>query len=237
MSKRSGFVLPSPAQRSYLAQAVSLYSESVDHVLPYLERRGISEAAAEEYQLGYVEDPLDEDHEKFAGMLAIPYITDAGPLGIKFRCIEDHVCKDYRHSKYNKLKDEPGYLFGAWTLNEGGSDVCLAVEGELDQIVAWTEVGYPAVGIPGATQWSSHWSYVFDGYTEVVVIRDGDVEKTLRGKDGKERVIPPASDAFVRQLVENLPSTRVVRLPDGEDTSSYVLDYGVDKFKEVARLR
>lgn len=226
------FTLPSPVRRSLLAEATDLYAKSLSSVLPYLESRGITEDIAREWQLGYVQEPVDESHERMTGRIAIPYITDSGPMGMKFRCIENHDCKKYGHGKYDKIKGEPTYLFGAWTLTEADTNICLAVEGELDTVVGWSVVGYPSAGVPGANNWQDHWVYVFEGFDEVVVIRDGDVER--RGKDGQ--VIPPAADAFVNTLTDNLPNARVVHLPDGHDTNSFVLDFGPDKFKEVAKL-
>jgi DNA primase len=199
--------LPVKKRREYLARAVTDYAAKLDHVIPYLESRGIRRDTAERWQLGYVETPLP-GHEDFVGRLAIPYLTPAGPLCIKFRCVESHDCKAAGCVKYLGEPNE-NRLFGVWNFRHTDDSVIHICEGELDAIVA-TQAGVRAVGVPGATQWRGYWDHLFEGYDEVVLIRDGDA----------------AGRKMSETLMGRLPNLRTVKMPEGEDVSSFVLANG-----------
>lgn len=204
--------LPVKKRREYLARATEEYAAKLDHVTPYLESRGIWRDTAERWQLGYVETPLP-GHEDFVGRLAIPYLTPAGPLCIKFRCVEAHDCKSAGCVKYLGEPNE-NRLFGVWNFRH--DDLVIHVcEGELDAIVA-TQAGVRAVGVPGATQWRPYWDHLFEGYDEVVLLRDGDA----------------AGRKMSETLMGRLPNCRTVRMPEGEDVSSFVLANGGDALRE-----
>src|SRR5690349_19292310 len=97
----------SPEQRRSLEIATLRYAENLDLAMPYLEKRGITRATAKSVMLGVVTDPV-LGHAPARGRLAIPYITDAGPVTMNFRCMEDHDCKTVdKHSKYWR---QPGSL-------------------------------------------------------------------------------------------------------------------------------
>lgn len=211
-SKAQTLKMPTKKRREYVAKAVDLYTARLDAVAPYLESRGISRDTAERWQLGYVETPLP-GHEDFVGRLAIPYLTPAGPLCIKFRCVESHDCKATGCVKYLGEPNE-SRLFGVWNFRHD-DPVMHICEGELDAIVA-TQAGLRAVGVPGATTWQSFWDYLFEGYEEVVLLRDGD-------SAGRE---------MSNKLAARLPNLRVVKMPEGEDVSSFVQKNGGAALKE-----
>ncbi len=204
--------LPVKKRREYLAKAVDQYAAKVDLVAPYLEGRGIDVETARKWQLGYVETALP-GHEDFVGRLAIPYLTPAGPLCIKFRCVEAHDCKSAGCVKYLGEPNE-NRLFGVWNLRHDSPTLALC-EGELDAVVA-TQAGVRAVGVPGATQWRTYWDHLFEGYDEVVLLRDGDA----------------AGRKMSESLLGRLPNLRVVKMPEGEDVSSFVLKNGGAALKE-----
>lgn len=54
-----------------------------------------------------------------------------------------------------------------------GSDVAVVTEGELDALVA-EQMGYPAVGSPGAEMWQDKWSDYFEDMRRVYVAFDND---------------------------------------------------------------
>lgn len=230
----STFLMPSVKRRALLEQAALQYGEALDSpsstnpgesALSYLQSRGIDYVTATEWRLGYVAEPAP-GHERMQGMLAIPYVSPAGVIGMKFRCIQQHDCKAHGHVKYDSEKGVGSYLFGVLNLQTDSPFVCIC-EGELDTIAATALASLPAVGISGATKWKAHWQYVFEGYDEVVVFLDGDA-----GKDGK----PPASDKFESTILGALSNARSVRLPLGEDVNSFLVAHDAKELWEKAGL-
>jgi len=204
--------LPVKKRRDYVAKAVAEYAGKVDLVMSYLESRGIRRDTAERWQLGFVETPLP-GHEDFVGRLAIPYLTPAGPLCLKFRCVEPHDCKATGCVKYLGEPNE-NRLFGVWNFRHDDPVIHIC-EGELDAIVA-TQTGLRAVGIPGASSWRPYWDHLFEGYDEVVLLRDGDA----------------AGRKMSENLQGRLPNCRTVKMPEGHDVSSFVMANGGDALRE-----
>ena len=90
----------SKEQRKYLVRAWETYAPHLGEAEGWLAGRGISLEHAERSGLGVVRDALP-GHETASGYLAIPYLTDAGPVNFNFRCMQDHDCKTIpNHSKY-----------------------------------------------------------------------------------------------------------------------------------------
>ncbi|KJK12582.1 hypothetical protein UB45_07645 [Terrabacter sp. 28] len=108
-------------------------------------------------------------------MLAIPYITPSnGIKSIRFRCIEDHVCKDVeKHAKY---WGESGIRSGMFNTKDlaSDSDTIAVCEGELDAITISGSGIMPAVGVPGANGWQSFYPRMLAGFSRVVLVADGD---------------------------------------------------------------
>jgi DNA primase len=211
-SKAQTLKMPTKKRREYVEKAVAQYTAKLDAVTPYLESRGISVDTARKWRLGYVETALP-GHEDFVGRLAIPYLTPAGPLCIKFRCVEAHDCKGAGCVKYLGEANE-NRLFGVWNFRHD-EPVIHICEGELDAVVA-TQAGVRAVGVPGATQWRTYWDHLFEGYDEVVLLRDGDA----------------AGRKMSDYLAGRLANLRVVKMPEGEDVSSFVQKNGGAALKE-----
>lgn len=219
MSKDLTFALPSAKRRESLESSTALYAASVDLALPYLTGRGIDRETAVDWRLGYVEEPAP-GHDRFTGWLCIPYVTPNGPIGQKFRCIQTHECSEIpHHSKYDSEQGSGTYLFGATALRSDSTFVCIT-EGELDCIVANNVALLPSVGVSGTTKWRAHWAYVFEGYADVVVLKDGD----------------QAGDALARNVTNNVPHSRVVAMPDGYDVNSFVWEFGAQALRERAGL-
>lgn len=230
MSKDSTFKLPSQRQRELLASATIEYSRHVETALPYLTSRGITAEQAYACQYGYVETP-QPGHERMQGRLCIPYLTPAGPVSLKFRCIEC-TGKCEGHIKYDQAAGEGTFLYGVESMLADSDLVCLT-EGELDRDVLVHQVGVPAVGVSGATKWQSHWRYCFERFEQVVVFLDGDVERTA--SDGKK--LPPASRVFQNRIAQELDKARFVQLPEGEDVNSIAHSEGPHALRERAGLK
>lgn len=167
--------LPSPELRILFERAVAQYQSdlAVDtYAQAYLSRRGFNEAVASTFRLGVVRRPI-EGQERFTGRLAIPYLTRAGAVNLRFRCLREHICKVEGCPKYlPAIEGMESSMFNVNdTFREG--DVIACTEGELDAI-SCSISGIPAVGLPGATQWKKHWRRVLEDFPTVYTVGDGD---------------------------------------------------------------
>lgn len=174
------------------------------------------------FRFGVVAEPLPGD-EQYQGRLCIPYLTLAGVRGLKFRCIEDHDCKESGHAKYIQPFGQEQRIYNALAYF-GAHDAVGIAEGELDAVTATIHLGIPTVGIPGATQWDKsgwHWQLVLRDFAQVVIFADGD-------KAGKEFAQKVANDAG--------PSSRIAWCPDGEDVNSMVVKGRADELKRKAGI-
>lgn len=183
----------SDSLRTGLASAATRYSLTLTNspAEAYLADRWGSaraSAAAKRFGLGFVQDPIP-GHERFAGRLSIPNRCATGHVvGMKFRAVDD------TEPKYDAISGLPGRLFNLAVLPSAGPFVVLT-EGEMDAIVL-SMMGFPAIGIPGASAWKSHHSRIFDGFERVVLVRDndkagGDLAKRLTETDLPVDVVYP----------------------------------------------
>lgn len=211
MSTRGTFSLPSGKRSESLARATTEYAECVDLAKTYLvERRGFDSETIGYWQLGYVLDPLP-GHERFKGYLSIPYVTRAGTVALKFRCIKDHQCEG--HPKYDSESGAGTYLFGVQNFWVDSPFICVT-EGELDTI-ACSVAGLPAVGVSGATKWQKHWQYCLEGYEDVFVLADGD-------EPGKK---------LASNVANACNTAREIRFPEGSDVNSYLVEHGPEALR------
>jgi DNA primase len=208
-------VLSSQRRRALTEQA-DLYASNLDQAMPYLLSRGISQEAAVLFRLGYV-----TAGNEFTGRLAIPYVTPAGVVQIKYRCInqahDDHKSTDC--PKYLYEKGSGQHLYNAGVLTQA-VDLVVVTEGELDTVCVQAYTGIPAVAFPGTKSWQQHKDYYrlcFESVTEVVVVADGE-------EVGREAA---------RRVAESIGSfARVVEMPDGEDANSFIAGQGAGAFME-----
>lgn len=201
-------------RRNFLEKAVLRYAAHLDLAADWLEGRGIDKEFAASVALGVVVDPMP-GHEPARGRLAIPYLTDAGPVGINFRCIQDHNCKEQtNHSKYWKPKGSTALLYGVQSASWAEHWI-VATEGEIDALT-WQMVGVPAVGIPGAKNWKDHWSNVFEDFSRVYLAEDGD----SAGESLYEKM--------VHKIDQSVSSVIRMEMPDGEDSNSMYVKKGKD---------
>lgn len=102
-------------------------------------------------------------------MLSIPYLTvDREVVGIRFRTIDP----DDSRPKYLGLPGAETTIFGMPALLNRSETVIVA-EGEMD-VIALAQLGYTAIGIPGANNWKPHYSRVLDSFQRVIVAGDPD---------------------------------------------------------------
>lgn len=176
-----------------------------------MRERGLGQRAVEKFKLGF-------DGER----LVIPYLTPAGPLTVKRRCLQshDHKDKDVDCPKYKCEDGSPVFLFNAQTLLK--ADRCVIVEGELDAVAA-EMAGVPAVAYPGASNWQRHFAWCFDSCEEVVVVGDGDEPGVKAAKTVTDSLRAKLPDVEIHKVI----------LPPGEDSNSYIQKEGAVAFLDL----
>lgn len=208
----------SKEHRLSLGLKAARYAENLGAAAAYLNSRGITEEAANEFGLGVV-----SSGEEFQGRVSVPYLTRSGIIDIKYRCIDpthgDH--KGISCPKYGKESGLGVHLYNAGALI-GNADRVILTEGEFDAIAVQSLAGYPAVGYPGVDTWTKqeHWRLCFDSIAEVVIIADGDEP----GRKAAERV--------QNSLGKMDLLARVVEMPDGHDANSFLVTYGISEFQK-----
>jgi hypothetical protein len=187
-----------------LEDATSAYQAALtEDAARHLLARGIGPDEVATYRLGVVADPFP-GHEKYRGMLAIPYLAhDGHPLTIRFRCLAQHRHRDFGHGKYNTIAEDSPRLYGVDSIHEAGDEIHLA-EGELDRIIL-RKVGWYAVGAPGAEMWFGRHRRMLAGFSRVWVWGDPD----------------DAGAKFTAKVCRSLRNAKGVRLRDGDVTETY----------------
>ncbi len=196
----------SPSQREMLEEATSAYQAALTPgVAQYLHDRGIGREEAVTHRLGVVGDHPFPGHERFRGMLAIPYLDRNGmPLTVRFRCLEDHDHRAHFHGKYNTIKEDPPRMYGIADVHQAG-DTIDVTEGELDRIIL-KKIGLHAVAIPGAALWQGRHRRMLAGFNRVRVWGDPD----------------DAGAEFTARICRALRSAKGMRLRDGDVTDTYM---------------
>lgn len=211
----------SKEQRILLETTAEQYASHLDEAAGWLEERGIDLEHARYEGLGVVAGDVPAVHATYRGRLAIPYITDFGPVKMAFRCLKDHRCKDTpispdpvtgaerTCSKY--IREGNVDLYGVRAFDDA-TDWIGITEGEIDSLVL-RQIGIPAVAIPGAENWEKHWPNVFEDLSRVYVFADADAAGAKMHRKIKDKLSMPVIK---------------VRLPEGEDVNSTFVKYGAD---------
>lgn len=184
------------------------YAAHVDEAGDWLASRGLSLEFARSVGLGVVTDPPGQHHH-MRGRLSIPYLTNAGPVAIVSRCMQNHKCKEITdHSKMAKPNKQPNRLYGVQTA-DWADDWIVITEGEIDAMT-WHQLSIPAISIPGAKDWKSHYKNVFEDFSRVYLAIDGD-------QAGRE-----LWNTIKSELTHVIP----MWFPDGEDSNSMYVKHG-----------
>lgn len=167
-----------------------------------------------------MESPTIPEHRNGKGRLAIPYNTMAGVVGITFRCIENHDCKEInKHSKYTNPPGQLQLMYGVNSIFSDSLDIAV-VEGQIDEITVTDLCGIPAVGIPGADAWKPWWTHILSDFRRVFTLTDGD----------------QAGEKLGNKVQKELGSKAVVvPFPAQEDANSTYLKYGADYIREMVK--
>ena len=177
----------------------------------YLAARGIDPAAASTAHLGWTGKPVP-GHESYSGMLAIPYWTRGGVVGMKFRVVDDRP-----GPRYLALTGQTITMYNVEAVISHQPYVVIC-EGELDTVVTHHVCGLNAVGIPGVNSWKPHHQRVLKGFNDVFILADND------DKDNGDN---PGQD-LAAKILRHIPWARNIMLPRGMDVSEYVLTNGKD---------
>ena len=206
----------SAAQRTFFEQAATMYQSDLagdTSAQAYLRGRGIGPEAAATFRLGVVRRPLT-GHEQYEGRLAIPYLTPAGVVNIRFRCLTAHNCAAVNCPKYLSLPDAGTNLFNVLDLKKT-SPFIVVPEGELD-VISWSLSGVPAVGPPGVDAWQKHFSRCLEDFDVVYSAGDGD----------------KAGSKFNAHMAREVKA-RPLRIPKGEDSNSLYVKGGADALRRL----
>lgn len=204
-------------QKSLLESKTAQYQNNVHLAGEYLEGRGFTADTIGSARLGVVDGPIEGDSHAAGKRLSIPYITQSGVVNIRFRCLRDHDCGETSCPKYLGSPGVPNRLYGVGRIVSAGSRICIT-EGELDAVTLH-QLGYAAVGVPGAQSWKRHWRRLFDDFTGIYVFCDGD----------------EAGRGFRTHILAEIPAARAVMMPEKEDVNSMSLKKGQDYFDGILR--
>jgi DNA primase len=198
----------SKSQRELLAKATENYERSLSEALPYLASRGITEETARMFRLGFVANP-ETGHELYQGKLAIPYLTPSGVIDIRFRSLNADS-----GPKYLSRPGATTHIYNITALSQD-TGMLVVCEGEIDTIIA-TQVGFTAVGLPGANNWKPYYSRVLDGWDKIMLFCDGD-------NAGRE---------MAKTISRELDNVFPVFMPDNQDVNDVFLTEGADGLRK-----
>jgi hypothetical protein len=208
---------PSTKRRRLLEKAVTGYQTHLTIAAPYLAARGLTKEVCEAARLGVVISP-EAGHEHVYGRLAIPYMDMQGVYSLRFRCLEQHDCKDVSCPKYLGVQgDETGIY--AVEDTDLPAETAHITEGELDRLIL--KIVFPddcVVALPGAKSWKPHHQYHFQGFESVLVWGDGD-------KAGRE---------MAEKIKREVRVAESVAMPAGHDVNSLYLEKGIDAIRKLA---
>lgn len=217
----------STAQRQFFETAVTQYQSDLagdTSAQAYLTGRGFGPQAAATFRLGVVKTPL-VGHEGYRGRLAIPYLTPAGVVNLRFRCLKAHDCaktvtyvdpKGKKHycPKYLSLDGMEGNLYNVLDLKKDSPFIGVT-EGELDAATVSMAL-MPCVGVAGVEAWQDHFGRCLEDFDVVYSFTDGDT----------------AGRKFARFLAKEAKA-RPVSIPQGMDVNKLYMEGGADALRRL----
>lgn len=237
-------LVPSPTVLKNLASSTEAYHQQLlspegERHYEYLNvERGLDHETIVRFKLGAVLD-ASVSHEQAAGMLAIPYLTPAGTVQIRFRKAPWAMGPKYWQTSGSLIR-----MFNTNLLLDPGSFVYVC-EGEFDAMAA-TQAGLPAVGIAGVNGWRDHFYLMLSGFDRVVFLADRDSESDSdEGKakpedwpeDKEWKPITNAGLKFATKHAEKIDGGAVIQMPDGYDVNSYLIEHGPEALRAHLGIR
>jgi DNA primase len=228
-----------------LASSTAAYQEQLlspagERHYEYLNvERGLDHETILRFKLGAVLD-ASASHEQAAGMLAIPYLTPAGTVQIRFR----RAPWEEKGPKYWQTTGSQIRMFNTNYLLNPGRYVYVC-EGEFDTIAA-TQAGLPAVGISGVNGWRSHFYLMLAGHDRITFLADHD--SASDSADGKPRPddwpedkpwnpVKNAGLEFATKHANSIDGGAVIQMPAGHDVNTFLIEHGADALRAHVGLR
>lgn len=230
-----------------LQAATEFYHSNLEprHIRYLREERGLSAATIQKHKFGYADGKLfrhlsengfDLKDMRATGLVAVreeaetPNALVLGGVkgtGKPYDFLRDCITIPYQVSgntvqirgkqmdgKYLTPPRQEARLFN--TDSVWHTDQVLICEGEFDAIVA-EQMGFAAVGVPGAGTWQDRWDSYMDGMRRIYTVFDNDSAGNLGASALKEKFGTPL---------------RVVEMPLGEREDGTVMDPGENDVSE-----
>src|SRR6476619_5888263 len=194
------------ADQSTLGDDALDYANQLDEsARVWLSARGLSRHTISTANLGFVGRPAKDSHSRFRGAISIPYHNpDGGVRTIRFRYFQGAYT-----NKYDNIRGQKVHLYQVAQTTRPHVWLC---EGEFDSLIL-TQMGFPAVGIPGSQSFNPSWKYLFTNCESVSLVFDSDEA----GRKGADRL-----GSILGDVVSTL---RRINLPPGMDvTDMYQAD-------------
>lgn len=216
-----------------------------------LEKRGLSEETAKEFQLGYI--PVFVKHQ-LRGRIILPLFDPSKNLvAISSRSIfvsEKNTLPVYWHESYQK----PFYLYGIENANKAfrRAKFAIVVEGQFDVLQLYNHGIHNVVGLCGNKMSDVQISVINRYCQEIVLLLDKD--ENLSGQRGAEKII--AASAFELQMSldgekvsTNFPvpwhqqkgflttyrKISSIVLPENSDPDEFVKKHGVMELRKIIK--
>jgi DNA primase len=227
-----------------LAEATEQYHQQLlspegERHYEYLNvERGLDHQTIVHFKLGAVLD-ANASHEQAAGMLAIPYMTPAGVVQMRFRKAPWRSGAKYWQTSGSLVR-----MYNTNLLLNPDRDVFVC-EGEFDTMAA-TQAGLPAVGIAGVNGWRSHFYLMLAGFDRVTFLADRDSDSDSdEGKakpddwpeDKEWKPITQAGLKFANKHADNLDGGQVIQMPDGHDVNTFLIERGAEELRAYVGFR
>lgn len=217
-------LVPASSSRQFLEEACAKYEQSLPLAKDYLAERGFSLDSVRSFRLGVVEEPLP-GHESYTGRLAIPYLTKAGVVAMRFRDLTGNS-----KAKYLNGEGEKARLYNVPAFYRDSRCICIT-EGEFDAMAAQALAGLPAVGVPGINAWpdyrdpatpdhEKYWHLPFLGYERVFMLRDPD----------------ESGEKLARKVAAVVGNVSVIEMPEGTDVNAFIVEHGAEALRKKVGL-
>lgn len=170
----------------------ALWSDTGRLGLEYLQGRALSDEFIRKYHLGYTGEA-----ERYGNSISLPVLDARGRVrAMRFRRLDGKP-------KYTQVRGERPHLFNVSSVKHY---IVYVTEGEFDAILM-EQLGFNAVGVPGANSFRDDWRWLFIG-NDVRIVFDGDAP----GLEAARKL-----EALLVKVADN---TAVVELPAEHDISS-----------------
>lgn len=187
----------------------------------FYDRRGFLHSTVDRFGLGFIpNDPAFDRREQgtwdFRETIVLPYEDGLGRLRkLRFKPLR----ADDDRPKVIEYKGGEPHLFA---IRAADNPTIYLGEGEPDTMILW-QLGFRAVGMPGAAMFHEEWKYLFrEPHVErVMIVLDPDKSGITAAKRVRE---------FIKEVCED---TRIVKLPKGLDVNDAYLKFGPETLKEA----